>query len=123
MLVPTSQFTLRDLLIDTLILAICATFLREVPDRAANAAAVLFGGLLFVLILGRLCDRRRAAYVGAAVGAILGPALVVPAVLAVHPPDYDLLTLALPFSIIFGAVGTSLFFVFVHWIQHLGSRP
>jgi hypothetical protein len=120
------QFTLRDLLVDTLLLALCAVALRCVPTEAPVVAVFLFGAFSMVIVLGRVCDLRHCARIGAIVGAFLGPALFVPATFAARPPDYNRifqqLVFGLPLFVVGGAAATSLFFVLVYWIQHLGQR-
>ena len=118
----TTQISIRSLLVDTTLMACSIGLLRLAPMRAFNAMMVLTGAFALVVIIGRLCSQRLAIKIGAMFGAVvIGPAIFLPAALATRGPNYPVVVIGLPLSIILGGLATGIFFFIIDWLQRIGE--
>jgi len=129
------RFSLRALLVDTSLIAVCLALLRLIrPDEAPPynlliSRVALFGLFTLGLVLGRTCSLRTAWCVGAVLGGSLGVlgAIYVMSVGRAMPqptefrqlPLKGLILLPICFVAYGAPVGAS--FAALHWVQNWGK--
>lgn len=113
------QISIRELLVDMLLLAVCAAMLRSTRDRLTDVA-ILCISVVLAILSGHVCKSSRdTAHVGVFFGSgILWPMIAYALVFASHSDNRGW---AIVVSLILAAFlipSASLFFVIIYWLQH-----